>query len=88
MSEQVRPPIGKWPMTGLAVAISLFAAVLQPHSLSVEGLIADVTVWSVLPLIVLWFGKTSSGRNAGAITLLAAIIFFASIGSGLIPLGR
>ena len=75
-------------MTALVVAIALFAAVLQPRSLSVEGLIADVTVWSAFPLIILWTGKHSSGRNAGAIALLSVTVLLASIGSGLIPIGQ
>lgn len=75
-------------MSGLIVAICLLAAVVQPGTLSVEGLIANVVVWSVFPLIVLWFGANSSGRNWAAIALLVAIIFFASVGSGLISLGR
>lgn len=75
-------------MSGLIVSISMLAAVMQPGTLTVEGLIANVIVWSVFPLIIVWFGARSTGRNAGAIALLAAIIFFASIGSGLIQLGN
>lgn len=60
-------------MTALITSVSLVVAVFQPR-LTVEGLIADVTVWSVFPLIVLWFGPRSSRQNGAAFLVLAVIL--------------
>ena len=87
MNEKTSAPLGRKPMSALILAISFLGAVLQPH-LSVEGLIANLVVWSIFPLIVLWAGTNTSGRNTAVGVILVAIILFASIGSGLVPIGR